>query len=270
MNTIGNTIRALRTEKQMTQASLAAALGVQYQSVSKWETGTTLPDTAMLPRIADVFGVSIDTLFGRTHTGCSGRMSEDTTHFLLRTYSQMYGPEAGPWNTSVENKYLEYRFAEFFEKHFPVVPDANICNIGIGAGDWDIYLSYRLKGGSLTSIDRLEICCQQLKQRLICEDNPNTVTVLCADAMSLDLPERFDILTMVGTTGIESGNSIKLLEKAFSFVKSGGLVYYQSTDKTEDPNNVIQTALGCGMLLRTLQEDDGYGFCCRYYKFERK
>lgn len=270
MKTIGITIRTLRTQRQMTQAALAAALGIQYQTVSKWETGTTLPDTAMLPRIADVFGVSIDTLFGRTHSGCGGRVSEDTAQFLLRTYSQMYGPEAGPWNTSVENKYLEYRFAEFFEKHFPIAPDTGICNIGIGAGDWDIYLSYRLKGGSLTSIDRLDICCQQLKQRLICEENPNAVTVLCADAMSLDFPERFDILTMVGTTGKESGDSMKLLEKAFSFVKPGGCVYYQSLDEAEDPGTVIETALGCGMRLCTLLEDDAYAFRCRYYKFERK
>ena len=122
----------------------------------------------------------------------------------------------------------------------------------------------------MTSIDRLEICCQQLKQRLICEENPNTVTVLCGDAVSLDFQDRFDILTMVGTTGTESGNSIQLLEKTFSFVKPGRWVYYQSMDETEDPNIVIKTALGCGMALRALQEDNAYGFCCRYYKFERK
>ena len=39
--------------------------------------------------------------------------------FLLRAYGACWGPEAGPWNLSVQNKYLEYMFARFFEEHFP-------------------------------------------------------------------------------------------------------------------------------------------------------
>ena len=73
--------------------------------------------------------------------------------FLLRVYGQCYDAEAGPWNLSLENKYLEYMFAKFFEENFEVGNNANICNIGIGAGYWDRYLSYQLDGGTLTSID---------------------------------------------------------------------------------------------------------------------
>ena len=40
--------------------------------------------------------------------------------FLLKTYGQCYGPEAGPWNLSVENKYLEYMFTKFFENNFSI------------------------------------------------------------------------------------------------------------------------------------------------------
>ena len=71
--------------------------------------------------------------------------------FLLKAYGALWGPEAGPWNLSVEQKYLEYRITAFFEENFPVARGADICNIGIGAGYWDRYLSYRLDGGSLTS-----------------------------------------------------------------------------------------------------------------------
>ena len=66
--------------------------------------------------------------------------------FLLRAYGACWGPEAGPWNLSVQNKYLEYMFARFFEEHFPLPEYVRICNIGIGAGYWDRYLSYRLTG----------------------------------------------------------------------------------------------------------------------------
>ena len=53
MKELSNNIRAFRLERQMTQAQLATELGVQYQTVSKWETETSVPDTIMLPAIAD-------------------------------------------------------------------------------------------------------------------------------------------------------------------------------------------------------------------------
>lgn len=269
MKEIASSVRSLRMKHQMTQAKLAKRLGVQYQTVSKWENGISLPDIAMLPQIADCFGVTIDELFGRRRTGCSGSIANDNRDFLLKTYSQMYAPEAGPWNLSVENKYLMYRFADFFEKHFTVADGATICNIGIGAGEWDIYLSYKLKGGSLTSIDRLEICCRQLEQRLICEGNPNEVKVLCADAMSLNLNEQFEIVTVVGSTAMESGAALALLEQAIRFVKADGSLYYQSIDENEDCNAVLQTAFRNGMKLAAFLEDDSYGFRCHYYQFEK-
>ena len=270
MKELSNNIRAFRLERQMTQAQLATELGVQYQTVSKWETETSGPDTIMLPAIADALGVTIDDLFGRKKSGCANAIPDNHTAFLLQTYSQMYAPEAGPWNLSVENKYLEYKFRDFFEKHFVIPQNVQICNIGIGAGEWDIYLSYKLSDGSLTSVDMLDVCCRQLEERLICEGNPNEVTVVCADAMTLDYEEQFDILTMVGTTAIESGDGMALLVKASGFVKDGGAIYYQSLDGKEDCNVVIQTAFQCGMSLAAFAEDNAYDFRCHYYKFDKR
>lgn len=270
MKELSRCIRKLRLERKMTQAQLADMLGVQYQTVSKWETGTTVPDTMMLPMIADALDATIDGLFGRGGNGCANSIPDSQTAFLLQTYSQMYAPEAGPWNLSVENKYLEYRFRDFFETHFCVPEDARVCNIGIGAGEWDTYLSYKLPKGSLTSIDKIEVCCRQLEQRLVCEGNPNKVTVLHADAMTLDFAEKFDIVTMVGTTGMESGDGLALLEKAFQFLKSGGALYYQSLDAEENCDAVIRTAYRQGMSLAAFLEDPAYGFCGHYYKFEKK
>ncbi len=269
MNAIAKNIRSLRLKHQMTQSQLAAALGVQYQTVSKWETGTTTPDTMMLPKLADLFKTSIDELFGRRYSACTADIASDDVQFLLRTYSQMYSPEAGPWNLSVENKYLEYKFAQFFETHFAVSGNGNICNIGIGAGEWDIYLSYKLVSGSLTSIDKDAVCCKQLEQRLLCEGNPHTVNVICSDAMTLDFSEQFDIVTMVGSTVMEGGTGLALLEKAMGFVKSGGAIYYQSLDEKEDCNQVLQAAWRQGLKLDAMLADNSHGFFCHYYKFSR-
>lgn len=62
---IGSVILNLRKNKGVTQEDVAKYVGVSAQAVSKWENGG-VPDTELLPKIADYFSVSIDELFGRT------------------------------------------------------------------------------------------------------------------------------------------------------------------------------------------------------------
>lgn len=64
---LGSVIKRLRTEQGVTQDALAEYLGISYQAVSKWETGTTLPDITLLPKLAVFFGVRIDELFSVNH-----------------------------------------------------------------------------------------------------------------------------------------------------------------------------------------------------------
>ena len=66
--TMGSIIMRLRKDRGLTQEQLANELGISYQAVSKWETGNSCPDLTALPLLADLFGVSIDALFGRTET----------------------------------------------------------------------------------------------------------------------------------------------------------------------------------------------------------
>ena len=61
--TLGKRIGELRRRKNLTQDQFAEAMGVSAQAVSKWENKRTLPDTSLLPQIADFFQVTIDTLF---------------------------------------------------------------------------------------------------------------------------------------------------------------------------------------------------------------
>lgn len=61
---IGDNIRKYRKHKDMTQEQLADRLGVSYQSVSRWENGTTYPDIELLPSIAEMFCITMDELMG--------------------------------------------------------------------------------------------------------------------------------------------------------------------------------------------------------------
>ncbi len=63
---LGNQIIRLRKEKGITQETLAGVLGVSMQAVSKWENDSCCPDIGLLVPMADYFGVTLDTLFGRT------------------------------------------------------------------------------------------------------------------------------------------------------------------------------------------------------------
>ena len=63
---LGKKIRQLRLKTHMTQEQLAEKLGIQAQSVSKWENAVAMPDITALPLLAEVFGVSIDDLFDLT------------------------------------------------------------------------------------------------------------------------------------------------------------------------------------------------------------
>lgn len=62
-------LQELRKDKGKTQEELAEVFGVTNQAVSKWESGACYPDTALLPEIANYFGVSLDFLFGQPALG---------------------------------------------------------------------------------------------------------------------------------------------------------------------------------------------------------
>ena len=63
MVNIGEKIKLLRKQKNISQEIFANYLGVSFQAVSKWENGNTMPDVSLIPAIASFFGVSTDELF---------------------------------------------------------------------------------------------------------------------------------------------------------------------------------------------------------------
>lgn len=74
--TIGEKIRQLRRERDMTQEELASSLGVAYQTVSKWETGATSPDLGLIVPIARLFQVTTDELFDYSENADRARLEE--------------------------------------------------------------------------------------------------------------------------------------------------------------------------------------------------
>ena len=61
---IGEKIKNLRRERDLTQEDLAEVLCVSSQSVSRWEIGSCYPDIELLPVLAEYFGITVDRLLG--------------------------------------------------------------------------------------------------------------------------------------------------------------------------------------------------------------
>jgi transcriptional regulator with XRE-family HTH domain len=87
---IGRKIRELRQQAGISQETLARALSMTPQAISRWENGTTAPDISLLPAIASYFGVSIDALFSYD----AATVEQDIENFLDQYYALLQESEA--------------------------------------------------------------------------------------------------------------------------------------------------------------------------------
>lgn len=62
--TLGERIKKLRRDADMTQEGLAEYLGVSVSAVSQWENGRIMPDITQIPVLANMFDVTTDYLLG--------------------------------------------------------------------------------------------------------------------------------------------------------------------------------------------------------------
>ena len=61
-NNVGGFIQQLRKDKGMTQKELAEIIGMSDKTISKWESGNSLPDTSVLVSLCEVLDISVNEL----------------------------------------------------------------------------------------------------------------------------------------------------------------------------------------------------------------
>ncbi|MBN2310545.1 MAG: class I SAM-dependent methyltransferase [Candidatus Hydrogenedentes bacterium] len=156
---------------------------------------------------------------------------------LLKHYASFYGPEAGPWNVSPECLYVEYRMRAFvkaiLDGRLAGAARVRVCNVGIGQGDWDLFLSYTLgERGDLTSVEVSAECCELFRARLAAQEHPHPVHVVNEDVTCTSLPpEAFDLVTVVGSAVEESGEEYRMLDACLALVRPGGILVYSDFTK---------------------------------------
>jgi len=82
-NSMGEIISSLRKEKGMTQKELAEKLGITDKAVSKWERNVSFPDTATIPKLAEILDVSVEELMNVKITPVSERRDMENMITLI-------------------------------------------------------------------------------------------------------------------------------------------------------------------------------------------
>ena len=92
--TLGMIISSLRKEKGMTQLELAEKMGVTDKAVSKWERDLSFPDINSIPKLAEVFEVSVDELM-QVKTETKENMSKNKIDEIVDTVLKGVGVAMG-------------------------------------------------------------------------------------------------------------------------------------------------------------------------------
>ena len=66
---LGERIREQRKSRRMSQEKVAELVGVSRQAVAKWESGQSVPTTENLLRLAEAFGITVDSLLRSEESG---------------------------------------------------------------------------------------------------------------------------------------------------------------------------------------------------------
>lgn len=85
---VGSFLRELRKEKQLTQEQLAERFGVTNRSVSRWETGSNMPDLSILVELADFYGVDIRDIIDGERKGEDMNKEEKERLQLVADYAE--------------------------------------------------------------------------------------------------------------------------------------------------------------------------------------
>lgn len=101
-----NNLKLYRTQNGLTQEQLAEKIGVSRQAVAKWEKGETLPDIDNIIALADLYGVTIDSLVrnmteaigtsdGKKHMFGVAKLNEKGQITLPKKCRSIFGLNAG-------------------------------------------------------------------------------------------------------------------------------------------------------------------------------
>ena len=174
----GKRIVILRKNKNYTQEKMSLFLNVTPQAISKWENGDSLPDTGMLPLLAQVLEVSIDYLL----------IGEPLLE-KASPYDNQYKKEGYYWG--LEPSLLAKQIIKFVED----ISDKVLLDIGSGEGRDAVYFA---QNGF--KVDALEISEPGIEKiRKYSKENGWNVNILHENMINYELKKAYNIIYSSGS-----------------------------------------------------------------------
>lgn len=220
---IPQTIRQLRLYRNLSQESLADALGVSTQAVSKWECGKALPDITILPRIAQFFHISIDTLFEGILEGGEEEPTEARPYLEQNrsgwdciSETQWHGtilPDYGPFTPSEEELHL-----------LGNLQNKTVLELACGSGHSLLYAAQR----GARELWGLDISSKQVEaaERLLTENGKEAFLFNSPMEQNPGIPlQHFDVVYSIYGLGW-SVDLQKVFHLAHSCLKRGGIFVF--------------------------------------------
>ena len=187
-------------------------------------------------------------------------MNNKEKDYILEYYGEFYNEECGKWNTSLKSKWYDYKINEYFEEHFKLKEAKNICNIGIGPGHWDRYLSYHMSNDcKLVSVDIDPDITETFRLCLENEQNKRNIEIVNNDIFKYNPTIKFDIITMIGSAVEEIGFYKEIFKKASSMLSDKGELFYSCVTKDENKEQLIDALAGTGAFVVDYQRLEKYG-----------
>ena len=172
---IGIVISEKRKVLGLTQQALAEKLHVSFQAISKWENGTSCPDIELLPQIAAVLKITIDSLLGYPTQS-------------VTDYDKRYGNEGYYWGLKPNDLCYDIMRMK------PPIKPYKVLDIGCGEGKDAVFLARN--GYDVTAFDASE---QGLsKARVLADTYGVKVDFFKADVRDFRLEADYDIIFSSG------------------------------------------------------------------------
>ena len=208
-NILSGNIARYRKESKLTQEQLAEKLGITFQAVSKWETGQTVPEKALLPELAKTLNIGIDKLFGYTAHNAD-----------VSGYEEVYKNDSYFWGVRPSDMCL---------KVLELLPTdgkpLKLLDIGCGEGKDAVFFA---RSGYDVSVFDISDAGIEKTKRLADSANVH-VNAFKANMFDFRLEENYDILYSSGVLAyIKPQLRSEIMENYKSHVSLNGIVAFQA------------------------------------------
>jgi len=203
---LSRNIARYRKSLGLTQEELAKKLGITFQAVSKWETGQTIPDTALLPMLALALGISVDKLLG--YAAFVGDVSHYESDYMKEEYF---------WGISPSSMCL--RILE----QLPPTRPLKVLDIGCGEGKDAVFLARC--GYDVSAFDISEAGLEKVKR--LADKARVHVRTFRANVCDYRLDEDYDVLYSSGVFHyIRPELRAEVMGNYKTHVRTGGIVSF--------------------------------------------